>query len=316
MKTAPFLLTVLLFLSSGILLAQEGGNMMIRRGGASPVEIRAIAQSADPGMINAEVNVMYQAAPTSCLAVFSLIQVGASAEETRKLANDKITSMKASLKSLGIAEKDVYMDFISFVPVYAQEVEKKLFSKSYTEVPKGFEFQANIQVHYGETEQLGSIIEAATQVELYDLLRVDYFVSNQDSIRGVMRTEALKLINEKLTDLETFGIFPDSQMRSMTSAWQVTYPSDRYRVVAIGSNKYEGLKRSVNAPLTGQTMQGIYESLPNRGFDLVINPVVTRPVVQFTCQWKYSARINPAPQPEKEYIWLTPQGEVKSVLRN
>ncbi|GIM56948.1 hypothetical protein CAPN006_13410 [Capnocytophaga canimorsus] len=79
---------------------------------------------------------------------------------------------------------EVYVDIISFVPIYEFEIEKKIFSKkNYNEVPKGFELKKNIHIKYTSYAQLDEFINILSKEEIYDLVKVDYFANNLDNVK-------------------------------------------------------------------------------------------------------------------------------------
>ncbi len=59
------------------------------------------------------------------------------------------------VKAQGVKEKDVFTDMLSFVPVYEIETTRKLFSKTYQEVPAGFEIQKNIHIRFTDARDPG-----------------------------------------------------------------------------------------------------------------------------------------------------------------
>ena len=71
------------------------------------------------------------------VAIFSVVQVGKSAEEATSLMNQRLSPVLSALKAKNM---EAFVDMISFVPMYEYETEKKVFSKrTYNEVPMGFE---------------------------------------------------------------------------------------------------------------------------------------------------------------------------------
>ncbi len=89
----------------------------------------------------------------------------------------------------GHPDGDIYVDMVNFFPKYEYDVSKKLFSKkTYTEIPKGFELQKNIHIRYTAPALLDRIVTAAARQEIYDIVKVDYFVKDpQKCIRNCAR---------------------------------------------------------------------------------------------------------------------------------
>ena len=73
------------------------------------------------------------------VAIFSVVQVGKSAEEATSLMSQRLSPVLSALKAKNM---EAFVDMISFVPMYEYETEKKVFSKrTYNEVPIGFELK-------------------------------------------------------------------------------------------------------------------------------------------------------------------------------
>ena len=118
-----------------------------------------------------EVSSMMNVEAESFLAIFNITQPGETAAEADKLLNERLNALKEDLKVLGITNNDFYVDVVSLVPLYEFEVEKKLFSKNYNEVPSGFELQKNIHISYVQSELLDNILTAAARQEIYELVK-------------------------------------------------------------------------------------------------------------------------------------------------
>jgi uncharacterized protein YggE len=140
-----------------------------------------------------EVNAMMNMKADSYLAIFNVTQLGQSAEEADSLMNERVARFTGRVKKQGVKENDVFTDMLSFVPVYEIETTRKLFSKTYQEVPAGFEIQKNIHVKFTDARVLDKLVTAAAKEEIYDLVKVDFFVDQQSSCYDTLRMFATKL---------------------------------------------------------------------------------------------------------------------------
>jgi len=84
-------------------------------------------------ILSIDVKALHNIKATTYTAVFNLSQIGETAEEANRLINQRIDGVKKKLMAIGISEKNIIVDVISFVPNYEIEVQKKLFSKTYTD---------------------------------------------------------------------------------------------------------------------------------------------------------------------------------------
>ncbi|MBK9515021.1 MAG: SIMPL domain-containing protein [Flavobacteriales bacterium] len=138
-----------------------------------------VKASIQGNMLVLEVNAMMNMKADSYLAIFHITQLGQSAEEADSLMNARIDGFTQRVKEHGVKEKDVFPDMLSFVPVYEIETTRKLFSKTYQEVPAGFEIQKNIHVRFTDARILDRLVTAAAKEEIYDLVKVDFFVETK-----------------------------------------------------------------------------------------------------------------------------------------
>src|SRR6185503_14525713 len=91
------------------------------------------------------------------VAVFNIVQVGESMDSVDQIMNRRIANFQQKLKGIGIEPENVKIDLISFVPNYDIQVENRIFSKTYNEIPAGFEMQKNVSVLYKNSAKLDDI---------------------------------------------------------------------------------------------------------------------------------------------------------------
>ncbi|MBL7943833.1 MAG: SIMPL domain-containing protein, partial [Flavobacteriales bacterium] len=175
-----------------------------------------------------EVNAMYNVKADSYLAIFNLIQAGNTARETDSLMNIRINRFRNDLEKIGIKGSDFVVDMLSMVPVYEIATERKMFSKTYTEVPAGFEIQKNIHVHFSDDQKLDKIITSAAINEIYDLVKVDYYVKDSQLLYDSLRKEATKLVQKRIDQYKTLGVEMEGQWTLATDKIGVFFPLDRY----------------------------------------------------------------------------------------
>jgi len=161
MTNSPvFSLCLLLFSFGGALHAQTMGNYNNQR--PSQVtnnfsEYRAVPRPAaftnDPNVVELTVSALSNQAATSQVAIFSVFQSGKTVKAVNDGMNQRLNAVRTGLRELGVGEEDFHVDLVNFLPTYAFESEKKIFSKNtLTEVPTGFNLQKNIHVRYRDPE--------------------------------------------------------------------------------------------------------------------------------------------------------------------
>lgn len=257
------------------------------------------------------------------LATFNLVQVAPSAEEAAQIFGQRMQQLRAGLEELGIDWQDVTIDMVSQVPIYTIEVEKKLFSKdTYQEVPAGVELQKNILIYFAKASQLDSILTVAARAEMYDLVKVDYFVQDHEAVCRDLRNRCKAQLDEQVAFYRSLGIRLDTAQRALSFSQSVLYPMSRYRSYQPSSMvRLQDQKTQTEVEQVRQPQTLYYHAFPDQAFDVVINPAVREPVVQFIYVLKVRFAFD-APQPpqvrteikrQREYIILTPDGQTRTL---
>lgn len=330
--------TLVLILSASIAIAQHKGNY----NQITDISRQNITQSRSSGNaiiynphqntqqlrnLNPNVNIdidlkaLYNVKATSYTAVFNVSQIGETAEDANGKMKERIDSLKEKLRLAGIPQKDMVIDVISFIPVYEIEIEKKIFSKKYNEVPKGFELQQNIHVQFNDAHQFESILAACSKSEIYNLVKVDYFIENIREIYKKLQDQLLELVAEKKAYYKVLGFDLNTDYNPMVADDKYCYfPKDFYRSYqAYNSVSFEAIKKPKGVTKAKKQTSYYYQPLTYEQFDVVLEPSILEPVVQVGMSLKllYSPKPKekkkPAPQKTKtehKYYVISPEGNI------
>lgn len=267
-----------------------------------------------------QVKALKNVAADSQMAIFNVTQVGKDAAEADSLMARRYKGMIGAVKKLGISEKNIFVDMVSQVPLFEYEVSKKLFSKNYNEVPSGIELQKNIHILYKDGNMLDKIVAIAAQNEIYDLVKVEYFVPNSEAIYAELRKKSAECLRQKVAGFKELGINLDTVYRMAAEDIAVVYPSGNYEnYQGYSSSSLEALKKTTGVTSVRKPSTMFFNKLPYEQFDIVLNPVFIEPPVQFTYDLKVRYTVQRKPiertktEVKREFLWLTPQGEVKSL---
>lgn len=287
-------------------------------------QYRAVPKGAtmlEGNAIEIGINALSNQKAGAYVAIFNLVQFGKLADETNTLINTRIGNFIAELKSMGIPEEDIHVDMVNFLPKYEFDMTKKLFSKkTYTEIPKGFELQKNVHVRYKKAALLDNIVTAAAKQEIYDIVKVDYFVNDSQAIYAQLREATFQYLKNLKKQYQSIGIQLDSAyVITAENAW-VAYPINRYESYqAFSTQSLESVEKSSAIVTTAEKpISRFYNAIPANDYDIVINPEVLEPCVQFSYNLVVRFTL-PAPKPvvkteiKKEFIMVTPGGEVKTL---
>lgn len=270
------------------------------------------------------VNVLYNANPQNYTAIFHINQAGKKVAELDSLLQNRVNKFIGMASKIGIKKDNFFLDMIALVPIFDRE--KRIFSKSYIQVPKGFEMQKNIHVRYHDPAQLDQLYSMAAQCEIYDLIKVEYQYDSTDVANQIIREKANAILSKKLKMLSNMGIKLDTCYRTMTEQQNQSFPTDRYtryQPLAVSSIDDEGSSDAAKIaanPISRSTL--FYNQVSTDGFDAIINPSPLKPGIQFvyTLEVHYR-RVEPVNvitkyqqgENTKEVYLITPQGTVNKI---
>ncbi|MDH7911754.1 SIMPL domain-containing protein [Winogradskyella sp. SYSU M77433] len=316
MKKHTLVVLLLLFGSYYFLSAQHKGNYnqitpeisrqnILTSGNAhiyNPTVQKQIHKVLQPSnVLSIDVKALQNVMATTYTAVFNVSQIGTSAENTNTLMKERVDNIKKELNAIGIVAKDVAIDVISFVPVYEVEVTKKLFSKTYTEVPKGFELQQNIHIQFTKTNQFESILEACAKSEVYNLVKVDYYIEDIQGVYKNLQDELLKLIEDKKSYYKVLGFDLAKYDVAIADDKYCYFPKDFYQSYqAYNSVSFEAFDRKKGVTSAQKQTSYYYQPLTYENYDLVVNPSILEPVVQIGMNIKLV--FTPKPKEKKEEV--------------
>jgi uncharacterized protein YggE len=249
------------------------------------------------------------------LAVFNLTQIGETTAKTNELINLRIDSFVTAVKRLGISSKDIYIDMIYLVPTFEFEVEKKLFSKTYNEVPTGFEMQKNVHITFKDINTVEKLVTLASKCEIYDLVKVDFFVDNTEAVYDTLRNKAVSCLNKKLSAFKKLNLTLSDKYQILRENSYTIYPETQYPDYdAFVSQSIEAVSKKTGVTKIRKPKTVAYDQIPYNQYDIIINPEILEPVVQFvySLQVKYTLE-KPEVKTKNNYMLVTPNGEVKKL---
>ncbi|PHI19541.1 SIMPL domain-containing protein [Lewinellaceae bacterium SD302] len=269
------------------------------------------------GQVEISINALANRRADSYTAIFSILQIGKTAAEANERMNRRLNAFKSGMTAVGIVPEDIYVDMVNFLPKYEYELTKKIFSKdNYTEVPSGFEIQKNVHVRYLRPEMLDAVITAAAEQEIYDIVKVDYFIDEPQEVYNELRASAFAYLQEQVELYSANGIALDSAYReSAENAW-VAYPANRYESYqAFSSQRIP--KGNGDVTKAEKPVSRFYNAIPANDYDIVLNPNILEPAVQFSYNLKIRFTLPPRVVPthtrtvvKEQYLILTPEGKL------
>ncbi len=221
------------------------------------------------------------------IAIFGVSQLDETIESCQKLIDERINNFKTALKTIGINDNQIYVDFISQIPIFEVEVEKKLFSKTYNEVPAGFEVKKNIHIKFKDNTIVEKLLTLAAKNEIYDIIKVDYIINDMSAVYDTIRSAGIKNLQKKIKSYEGLGIDFTSEYKTFDEKFHSIYPIERYSSFqafsSLSGTRVAAGKKVIRRP---EQITVYYDKYPFNSFDVVINPDVFEPTVQFVSTLK------------------------------
>ncbi len=253
---------------------------------AQPRGVNLTPNSASSTSTPIKADVMINMRANSYVALLSVTQVGESIEETDSLMDIRLNQVFDELKKVGIPLGSTHVDFISMVPKYTFETTEKRYSKTFNEVPDGFEMKKNIHVKFEVHDRLNDLISAAAKAEMYDLVKIDYNIADMDLVYEQLRKKAEEIIASKTESYTRMGFTLEAQHYASTQG--SVYPMERYMkytAAHTSSPKIKadkpGKEKSVDVNYSEKQSTIYYEKVPYNQFDVVLNSDMAEPGVQF-----------------------------------
>lgn len=252
MKKA-FSLLVLLFFVNSICFAQVAGNQVYGNQDSSDRTRKPDTNTGNlrnhDSLYSIESSVLLNLKPDTFVVVFGFDRLGSTSENSNAQINIVFDDFAKDLQGLGISKEDIFVDFITQTTTLVDQTSR------------AFQTRKTISIRYKDRKLFEKIVTLAASKSIFDLVKVDYIVSNFEKIRTELFAEASQIIKTKHKKyIDTFGItLPPKSLA--VEKYDAFYPSERY----IGYQK-----------------SFYYEPLEQGKFDRVINPIGIEPVVQYT----------------------------------
>lgn len=306
-------------LSTASLHGQAAGNYMQYSNfdpgqNARYLSVAKSARILGDNIMEVKINALHNKKAASYVAVFSIVQLGKTTEEANTLLNNRLGAFINGVKALGVPAQDVYVDMVNFLPKYEIDATKKLFSKkTYTEVPKGFELQKNVHIRYTDPSILDRVVTAAAAQEIYDLVKVDYFDADPTATYEELRRKSFAYLAQIRDDFRAAGIPLDSAYQiAGENAW-VAFPGNRYESYqAYSTQSFDQIDKSSAVSVADKPVSRFYNAVPSNDYDIIINPEVLEPVIQYSYNLVVRFTFPPKVQPTKKlYYMVAPNGDLK-----
>ncbi len=264
---------------------------------------------------------IYNEKATSQKAVFSILQVGKTAEEVTSLMDERLKAVMQEIKQFN-PEIEVIIDMISFVPMYDYEVTKKVFNpKTYNEKPSGFELKKNLIIKFKNTNDLNSIMSACAKQEIYDLAKVDYVTSNLDQIRDILQLKASEEYKQMLTNysaIMNMDLF--KKEKTLVEGYTTLYPMESYKAYAAYSQAATNFSPDSQVNTIRKNTTQFYDAALAKSHTFVVNADITEPTIQIFYDLTIRIKLKEDQLPKNtiirnnKYYLINAAGDIKPLI--
>jgi len=228
-----------------------------------------------------EASVLTSLKPDAFVVVFGVNEAGSNAAASNEKVNAKIANLIQRVKALGIDSNNVFIDFITQNRVYDYSVSGSQATESLT----GFETKKTVAIRYKNRELFERIVSAATDARIFDLIKVDYIVSDFDAVRAGLFDAAVKVLKGKEQKYaNALGVTLGAVGLSIEK-YDVTYPSEayqRYQAYETGDATVTNYQGTSSKVVQRKSFTFFYEPVHASSFDSVLVPVGLEPAVQYS----------------------------------
>jgi len=230
-----------------------------------------------------ETNVLMNVEADKFVAIFGMSQSHEKLNIAHQLIESRRQGFFRDISKQGIDTSAIHIDFISQVPTFGFVQEKRLFSETSNEVPTGLEIQQNLHIQIPDESVVANLLKAAAHWEIYDFIKLEYIVSNTKAVYDTLRKVSLDIVNHKRDLLKANGMKFNVKYQIFNENMSAAYPESRYSSYTAFQSEDQGRSsRRTNTNYARKASTQFYDKTPYDAYELIINPVVVKPVVQYS----------------------------------
>ncbi len=154
-----------------------------------------------------------------------------------------------------------------------------------------------MSIRYKDKDMLDKLMGAAAKSRIFDLVKVDYIVNDLAAVEDRLMEEAAKVVKrksaryEKLLDIKLQApgqVYAEKPAVHYPTGMYDSYVAQEAEQISAG---FDRQRTRVQSARKNRTF--FYNALDGDGFDVVVNPVVVEPMVQFTLYLKLKYQVEP-----------------------
>lgn len=256
-----------------------------------PPEQSALFLSDSAFLVKA--NILMNVKADTFVAVFAVHEHAPTIKECNEKINVRIGNFTAELAKMGVAAKSIYIDLTTQTKLLDYKVDR---ANNYAEqYIKGFELNKNVIIRFTNSADIDRMLMAASIYGIYDIVKVDYIVTDMEKVYSEIYKIAGDVINRKkdaYVHLTKVKLAAASQIYS--ESFKTFYPSNLYKKYT-PDQSVTNLQTDYNSKMVIKELNSAltfyYDQLEYSGYDKIINPVVIEPMVEFVLNLQVKFKI-------------------------
>ncbi|MEM6722407.1 MAG: SIMPL domain-containing protein [Bacteroidota bacterium] len=146
--------------------------------------------------------------------------------ECNQKINARIAAVVEALNKMGVKDKSIYVDFISETKLYDFDIKDRVA----TEYLVGYEVRKNLIVQINDLERIDEIMVVCSEASIYDIIKVEYYIRDQEKIYDELFNEAAKIVDRRKARYERFSSIPlTGKSRIISDEFRVYHPKNNYQ---------------------------------------------------------------------------------------
>jgi uncharacterized protein YggE len=287
MKTKIFLIKAFLLLITSNTIAQHSGNNVYGQNNSIEKKQTIDKLYLTDSTFIIEANVLANVIADSYVITFGVSEESTTVKDCNEKIEKRIQSFVSELNKQGYSESDIYIDMTTQNKILGYITTGNV-AQQYL---KGFEIKKNVIIKLKSIKELDKIMISASNFQIYDLVKVDYIVSDITKIYNQLFQSATEIINQKkalYSSITNAKLSPTAQIYG--EQFYSYYPNQLYKTyTAYESSEIFGNYTNFTKKDLRKVATFYYDKINYSSFDKVINPSITEPAVEFvlTLQIKY-----------------------------
>lgn len=222
-------LTLILLFISTLSIAQIGGNQLYTSNNSKNYSSKPVIKntmSSTDSTLTIGASILLNKKADYYVLTLGVSENRKTVIESNQNLNRRIDAFVTDLKKERIEKEDIYVDFVSQIKVYDHRIEDNIILEFFD----GFEIRKNVIVRLNDLSIVDEVIELASKQEFYDIIKVEYFNDNVESIYNQLFEDAIEAINKYKSQFVKYSNVKVLDNYRITAANFSTYnPKDMYK---------------------------------------------------------------------------------------